>query len=94
MLFGAFTGQSATVILLVERRDLSKDFVQVITGLSHTFDEALQLLGTGRILHVTTEKGQEKGQSCFLCIALLTPSRRVASRLPLALATRPTFTLM
>ena len=41
MLLGAFTGQSATVFLLVGWRGFSKDFLQVITGLSYAFDEAL-----------------------------------------------------
>jgi len=50
---GAFTGQSATVFPFLKRAASSEDILQVVTSLSHAFDEAVELLGAagGRSLY-------------------------------------------
>jgi hypothetical protein len=42
--YGAFTGESATVLPFLKRTAFSEDILQVVTGLSHAFNEAVELL--------------------------------------------------
>ena len=55
MSFGAFTGQSATVLPFLKRVAVSEDVLQVVAGLSDAFDEAEELLSAPGIELVTAE---------------------------------------